>query len=189
MPSDARLVGVFCAAAAGADPAYRHAALNLGRHIAARGLTLVYGGGGAGLMGAVADGALAEGGTVIGVIPGFMVEAEHAHKAVADMRIVSSMADRKEMIIALADVFIALPGGVGTLDEMFEVISLAQLKFHRKRLAILDVDDFYASLIEFLERASNLGFIRDPDFAVPTVHRRPADALDHLLGANTPADS
>jgi len=189
MPSDSTYVGVFCGAAPGEPRIYVKTARSLGAEIARRGMVLVYGGGGAGMMGAVAGGALESGGRVIGVIPDFMVKAEQAHPGVADMRLVDTMAERKNVIIDLADVFIALPGGVGTLDELFEVTSLAQLRFHRKRSGLLDVDGFFDGLLQFLRRAERDRFIRDPEFAIPIVDREPSALLDRLTSGNNPDDS
>ena len=135
------------------------AARDLGSLLARRDIDLVYGGGRVGLMGAVADGALAEGGTVIGVIPQSLVDRELAHRGVTDLRITGSMHERKALMASLADGFIALPGGAGTLDELFEAWTWTMLGFHLKPCAVLNVAGFYAGLRDHVERMTNEGFI------------------------------
>jgi uncharacterized protein (TIGR00730 family) len=151
---------VFCGANAGTKDIYRSAAHELGRLLARSGIGLVYGGAGIGLMGAVADAALSEGGEVIGVIPRNLVKLEVAHRGAVDLRIVESMHERKAMMADLSDGFIALPGGVGTLEELFEVWTWAHLGLHRKPCALLDVDGFYSSLGTFLDHVQQEGFLR-----------------------------
>jgi hypothetical protein len=155
-----RSIAVFCGSAMGGHPAYRAMAAALGRGLAERGLELVYGGASVGLMGVVADAALAAGGRVVGVIPTSLVNRELAHSGVSDLRVVASMHERKNLMAALADGFIALPGGVGTLDELFEMLTWTQLGLHVKRCALLDVDAYYAPLVEFLDRAVAAGFVK-----------------------------
>ena len=152
---------VFCGANSGHDPRYVKAAAALGRSIAQAGLGLVYGGASIGLMGAVADAALAEGGEVIGVIPQTLVAREVAHHGLSDLRIVTSMHERKALMADLSDGFIALPGGVGTLEELFEVWTWSHLGLHRKPCGLLDVAGFYSGLGRFIDHVQQEGFLRD----------------------------
>lgn len=153
-------VAVFCGSSIGADPRYARAAAETGRELARRGLTLVYGGGRTGLMGAVADAALAAGGRVVGVIPHDMVAAERAHTGLTELRLVHSMHERKALIADLSHAFIALPGGYGTFDELFEIITWAQLAIHAKPVGVLNVGGFYDPLLSFLDHARDAGFIQ-----------------------------
>lgn len=157
-----RSVCVFCGSAMGSKAEYQVVAAALGREIARRGLTLVYGGAHVGLMGVVADAALAEGGRVTGVIPTSLVNRELAHLSVGDLRVVASMHERKNLMASLADAFVTLPGGVGTLDELFEMLTWTQLGFHAKPCAIVDVDGYFAPLLRFLEGAAGAGFVHRP---------------------------
>ncbi len=152
---------VFCGANSGHDPRYLDAAAALGRSIAQAGLGLVYGGASIGLMGAVADAALAEGGEVIGVIPQTLVAREVAHHGLSDLRVVTSMHERKALMADLSDGFIALPGGVGTLEELFEVWTWSHLGLHRKPCGLLDVAGFYSGLGRFIDHVQQEGFLRD----------------------------
>jgi len=152
---------VFCGANSGHDPRYGEAAAALGRGIAQAGLGLVYGGASIGLMGAVADAALAEGGEVIGVIPQTLVAREVAHHGLSDLRVVTSMHERKALMADLSDGFIALPGGVGTLEELFEVWTWSHLGLHRKPCGLLDVAGFYSRLGRFIAHVQQEGFLRD----------------------------
>ena len=152
---------VFCGANSGHDPRYGEAAAALGRGIAQAGLGLVYGGASIGLMGAVADAALAKGGEVIGVIPQTLVAREVAHHGLSDLRVVTSMHERKALMADLSDGFIALPGGVGTLEELFEVWTWSHLGLHRKPCGLLDVAGFYSGLGRFIDHVQQEGFLRD----------------------------
>lgn len=152
-------VAVFCGSLPGSDPQYMQAARDLGDLIARQGMTLVYGGGRVGLMGALADGALGAGGRVIGVIPQALVDRELAHTGVTDLRITDSMHERKALIASLADGFVALPGGAGTLDELFEAWTWTMLGIHFKPCAVLDVGGFYAGLRAQVERMATEGFV------------------------------
>ncbi len=143
----------------GNRPAYRTAAETLGRALAERGIGLVYGGGKVGLMGALADACLAAGGEVIGVIPQGLVERELAHPGAREMRIVGSLHERKALMADLSDAFITLPGGMGTWEEVCEVLSWAQLGLHRKPCGLLNVDGFYNSLIAMFDHAVAEGFL------------------------------
>lgn len=177
MSIELRRVAVYCGSSTGHSPRYREAATELGTLLAARGITLVYGGGNVGLMGAVADAALASGGEVIGVIPGFLKERELGHEGCTKLHVVETMHERKALMANLADAFIALPGGVGTLEEMFEVWTWTQLGSQRKPVGLLDVDGFYAQLVGFLDHLVLQGFVRPEDRKILEV----ADRGDTLL--------
>jgi uncharacterized protein (TIGR00730 family) len=144
---------VFSGSSPGAHPDYAQAAAGLGRALVAQGIGLVYGGSSTGLMGAIADAALDAGGEVVGVIPHALVEREIAHPGLADLRVVGSMHERKAMMAELADGFVALPGGMGTLEELFEVYTWTQLGLYAKPLGLLDVRGYYAQLAAFLDHA------------------------------------
>ena len=154
-----RHVCVFCGSKHGRQVSFTTAAQKTGRVLADRGIGLVYGGGDIGLMGEVADAAIGEGGTVIGVIPGFMVAHEVAHDGLTELRVVESMHERKATMSDLADGFVALPGGWGTLEELFEVTTWAQLGLHAKPVGILNVGGFYDLLVEFLDSTVDNGLI------------------------------
>jgi uncharacterized protein (TIGR00730 family) len=153
-------IAVFCGSSSGADPRFAAAAHAFGELMAAEGLALVYGGGHVGLMGVVADAVLARGGKAIGVIPRALWDREVGHRGLTELRIVDSMHERKATMASLADAFVALPGGLGTLEEIFEVWTWAQLGIHRKPVAFLDVAGFYAPLMQFLDSAVAAGFLR-----------------------------
>jgi uncharacterized protein (TIGR00730 family) len=176
---DLRSICVFCGASRGNDPRYAAAAAVVGERLARRGIQLVYGGGHLGLMGAVADAALAAGGRVVGVIPRGLVDRELAHTRVSELRIVDTLHQRKAVMAELSDGFIALPGGLGTLEELAEVLSWAQLDLHAKPIGLLDVGGYFAELEAFLDHALAEGFIAER-------HRRLLlvdDDIDHLLTA------
>ena len=151
---------VFCGSNAGASPRFAEVAERLGSALARREIGLVYGGGNVGLMGAVADGVLEHGGEVIGVIPDFLERAEVAHREVTELHVVGSMHERKALMAALADGFIALPGGFGTLDELAEALTWTQLGLQAKPAVLLDVDGFWEPLVRFLDAAVDHGFVR-----------------------------
>ncbi|MFN3581118.1 MAG: TIGR00730 family Rossman fold protein [Pseudomonas sp.] len=151
---------VFCGSSAGTQPLYIEAAQQLGAALAKAGICLVYGGAQVGLMGAVADAALAAGGEVIGVIPRHLVDRELAHGGLTELREVTSMHERKAMMADLSDAFIALPGGVGTFEELFEVWTWGQLGHHQKPCALFNAGGYYDKLIDFLDHATNQGFMR-----------------------------
>ncbi len=153
-------VCVYCGSKPGIRPAYREAAVRLGTALVTRGLGLVYGGARRGLMGLLAETVLARKGEVIGVIPDAMVSREIAHPGVLDLRVVKSMHERKALMVELADAFIALPGGYGTLDEFFEVAAWAQLRLHRKPCGLLNVEGFFDPLLAYLDRAVTEGFLK-----------------------------
>jgi uncharacterized protein (TIGR00730 family) len=178
---------VFCGSSAGNDPAYAASAAQVGRMLAERRIGLVYGGGRVGLMGALADAALAAGGEVIGVIPQALLERELGHRGLTQLHVVDSMHARKALMGELANGFIALPGGVGTLEELFEVWSWATLGLHRKPCGLLDVGGFFAPLIEFLDRQVREGFIHPAYRAVLLVASTPEGLLDAFAGYEPPA--
>jgi uncharacterized protein (TIGR00730 family) len=153
-------VAVFCAAADGARPEYREMAEELGRSLAARGLGLIYGGAKVGLMGAVADAALAGGGHVVGVIPHVLVDKEIAHDGVTELHVTSTMHTRKALMSEKADAFLILPGGFGTLEEMFEVLAWQTLKIHSKPVVLLNTEGFYDKMLEFLDVCDAEGMLR-----------------------------
>jgi uncharacterized protein (TIGR00730 family) len=155
-----RRVCVFCGSNAGARPAYRQAAQTVGRLLGRRGIELVYGGGHIGLMGIVADSCLSEGGRVIGVIPQALADKEVAHAGLTELRIVRSMHERKSVMAELSDAFLALPGGYGTWEELFEVLTWSQLGIQRKACAILNVEGYYDPLLEMADKALSDGFLR-----------------------------
>jgi uncharacterized protein (TIGR00730 family) len=153
-------VAVFCASASGARPEYMAAANALGRTLAECGIGLIYGGGNTGLMGAVADGALAAGGHVVGVIPEVLVDLEVAHRGVTELHVTSTMHTRKALMAARADAFIILPGGYGTFEEMFEVLAWQTLKIHSKPVVLLNVAGFFDTLLAFLDVCDGEGMLR-----------------------------
>jgi uncharacterized protein (TIGR00730 family) len=148
-------VCVYCGSATGANPAHRDAAEKLGVLLATRGIGLVYGGGNVGLMGVIADAALRAGGEVIGVIPGALMDKELGHTGVTKLHVVASMHERKQLMADLSDGFIALPGGIGTLEEFFETLTWLQLGFHNKPVGLLNVAGFYEHLLTFLRHVSS----------------------------------
>jgi uncharacterized protein (TIGR00730 family) len=154
-----RRLCVFCGSSCGSDPRFRDAAADLGRLLATRDIGLVFGGGSIGLMGVVADAALAAGGDVVGVIPHALAARELAHRQVADMRVVPSMHARKALMADLSDGFIALPGGLGTFEELLEIATWSQLGIHRKPLGILNVAGYYDPLVALLDGAVQAGFV------------------------------
>jgi len=179
---------VFCGSSSGHDPAYASAAAQLGRVLAERGIGLVYGGGRVGLMGIVADAALAAGGEVIGVIPQALLERELGHRGLTELRVVDSMHARKALMGELAGSFIALPGGVGTLEELFEVWSWATLGLHRKPCGLLDVNGFFAPLVSFLDRQVKEGFIQPEYRAMLMLAATPEALLDAFAAYEPPAE-
>jgi len=153
-------VAVFCAAAEGARPEYRAVATELGRALATRGLGLIYGGAKVGLMGAVADAALAAGGYVVGVIPHVLVDLEVSHEGISELHVVDTMHTRKALMGERADAFLILPGGFGTFEELFEVLAWQTLKLHSKPVVLLNVAGFYDTMLEFLDVCEREGMLR-----------------------------
>ncbi|HEX6900801.1 MAG TPA: TIGR00730 family Rossman fold protein [Thermoanaerobaculia bacterium] len=179
-------VCVFCGSSPGASPVYPEAAAHLGRAVAGRGLTLVYGGGHVGLMGVAADAALAAGGRVVGVIPEALEAKELAHRGLTELRVVGSMHERKALMSELADGFIALPGGVGTLEEWFEVWTWSQLGIQRKPCGLLNVAGYYDHLLAFLDHVTAERFLAPDHRAMVLVDDDDARLLDRLAGYRHP---
>jgi len=181
-------VCVFCGSSVGARADYLEVARALGAELAARGIGLVYGGARVGLMGALADACRAAGGEVVGVIPGALVEAEVAHTGLDDLRVVGSMHERKALMSELADGFVALPGGFGTLDELCEALTWSQLGLHvpPKPCALLDVGGFFRPLVELFDAAAEEGFLRPEHRGLVLVVDTPAGALDALAAWTPP---
>ncbi len=179
-------VCVFCGSSAGARPAYLAAASALGSSLARRGLGLVYGGASVGLMGAVADAAMASGGEVFGVIPAALEAKEIAHPGLTRLEVVGSMHDRKARMSELADAFVALPGGMGTLEELTEMLTWAQLGLHRKPCGLLDVAGYWRPLVAFFDHAVQERFLRPQHRALLLVEEQPEGLLD-ALAAFVPA--
>jgi uncharacterized protein (TIGR00730 family) len=175
-----RRICVFCGSSPGARPAYADAAEELGRLLVAEGIGLVYGGGAVGLMGKLADAVLAEGGEAIGVLPEALVAQEIGHPGLSDLRVVGSMHERKALMAELADGFVALPGGLGTVEELFEVYTWAQLGLHRKPCALLDVEGYYEGVAAFLAHAVEERFLREDHRAMLIVERHPGTLVERL---------
>lgn len=179
-------VCVFAGSSVGARPAYRHAAEELGRAVAGRGMEVVFGGGRVGLMGALADAALGAGGQVIGVIPAALEAKELGHTGLTELRVVKSMHERKATMADLSDGFIALPGGWGTLDELFEILTWGQLGLHAKPCGLLNADGYFDRLLSFMQHLVDERFVRPENVAMLSVATTP-DALLDLMEACTPA--
>ncbi len=181
--SSLRRICVYCGSRSGSQPRFGAAADELGALLAERGIGLVYGGASVGLMGTVADAVLAGGGQAIGVIPGDLFADEVAHEGLTELHVVGSMHARKALMSELADAFIALPGGFGTLEEVVEAVTWTQLGIHRKPVALLDVDGYYQHLLAFLDRAVADGLL-DPDSRRLLVHGDdPGRLVDDLAEA------
>lgn len=178
---------VYAGSNPGSDPAHRVAAANLGRLLAERGVGVVYGGGRTGLMGALADGCRGAGGHVTGIIPGFLEEKEVAHHDISELRVVGSMHERKTLMAELSDAFIALPGGIGTLEELFEIWTWSQLGQHRKPCGLLNVAGFYDRLIDFLDGVVEEGFLMPEHRSSLLVAADPADLLAAFAAYEPPA--
>ena len=185
--SPARSICLFAGSSLGADPRFAQAAAALGRELVARGYGVVYGGSSTGLMGVVADAALAAGGTVTGVIPEFLVAKEVAHRGLTELKVVTSMHQRKETMAALSDGFIALPGGLGTIEELFEVLTWGQLGLHAKPCGLLDVCGYFGDLLRFLDGAVAHQFLKPANRARVIVDDDPRALLDQLEAHAAPA--
>jgi uncharacterized protein (TIGR00730 family) len=175
-----RNICVFTGSQGGTLPAYSESAQQLARKLVERGFGLVYGGGNVGLMNVIADAVLELGGHVTGVIPNALVSKEVAHRGLSDLRVVKSMHERKAMMAELSNGFIAMPGGIGTMEEFFEVLSWAQLGIHNKPCGLLNVAGYYDPLIEFLDRAVTQDFIKPKHRALLFVESEPALLLDRF---------
>ena len=170
---------VYCGAKPGQE-IYGNAADALGGELTRRGIGLVYGGGRTGLMGRIADAVMENGGEVIGVIPHSLLSIEDAHQNISELKVVDDMHARKALMAKLADGFIAMPGGLGTLEELFEALAWAQLKFHRKPCAVLNIDGFYDRLADFLDHAVAEGFIKTDHRKLMLIDDSPAALLDKM---------
>lgn len=182
-----RSVCVFCGSNPGTRPEYRAAAEATGEHLARTGVRLVFGGGAIGLMGAVAAAAMRAGGEVIGVIPAALDRREIANRAVTELHVVDTMHERKAMMAELSDGFVALPGGLGTFEELFEMLTWAQLGIHAKPVGILNVAGFYDQLIGFLTSAVDEGFLRPRHLDLLVSETDPARLLDRMRAHRPPA--
>lgn len=172
---------VFCGAAFGNGPEYVDAAREVGTEIGRRGWTLVYGGGHVGLMGVLADSALVAGARVVGIIPRFLYEREVAHRGLSQLEIVASFAERKQRMGEISDAFLSLPGGVGTMDELFEAWSWTQARLQDKPSGLLNVAGYYEELIRFVDRATATGFIKPESRSALRVSGNVAELLDALM--------
>lgn len=172
---------VFCGSAHGSDPRYADAAVAVGREIASRGWRLVFGGGKVGLMGLLANAALEAGGEVVGVIPRFLYEWEVGHDGLTRLEIVETLAERKRRMGELSDAYLSLPGGIGTLDELFEALSWTQLRLEDKPSGLLNVEGFFDGLVAALDRATADGFIRPQHRELLSAGSEPSALLDLLF--------
>ncbi|MDG4574704.1 MAG: TIGR00730 family Rossman fold protein [Defluviicoccus sp.] len=178
-----RSLCVFCGSREGSDPAYREAAIRLGVLMARRGVRLIYGGGSIGLMGVVADAVLAEGGEAVGVIPDFLMRSEHGHRRLTEQIITGSMHDRKRRMFELADAFCVMPGGLGTLDETFEILTWKQIRLHELPIIVLDIAGYWQPLQAMLAKVISAGFADASILDLVTVANSPDDVLDTIATA------
>jgi uncharacterized protein (TIGR00730 family) len=182
-----KAVCVYCGSSPGASPVYTEAARAFGRALVAADLGLVYGGGKVGLMGVIADTVMAEGGRAIGVIPELLVNREVGHNGLSELHVVPDMHHRKKMMADLSDAFVAMPGGAGTLEELFEVYTWAQLGYHHKPVAVLNIDGFYDPLISLLQHTVREGFMRQTYFDLLQIDSDPATLIEKLERYRAPA--
>ena len=171
---------MYCGANVGNNPAYEAAAIDVGRTLAEQGIGLVYGGGGVGLMGVVADAALAAGGEVIGVIPEALKALEVEHKGLTDLHVVPDMHSRKAMMLGLADAVIAMPGGFGTMDELFEALTWSQLDYHRKLCGVLNVAGYYDHLLAWIDHSVQVGLVKPANLGLIVAGTTVHELLDGL---------
>ena len=181
-----RRICVFCGSSLGTNDAYREAARTVGRLFCQREIELVYGGGNVGLLGALADACLQDGGRVIGIIPEALKKKELAHAGLTELRVVASMHERKALMADLADAFIALPGGYGTWDEFCEVLTWSQLGIQHKACAVLNINGYYDPLLAMADRAVSEGFLREVHRALLIADEDPARLLDRLTVYSVP---
>ncbi|MDQ1166853.1 MULTISPECIES: TIGR00730 family Rossman fold protein [unclassified Flavobacterium] len=179
-------ITVFCASSFGTDKIYEEQAIALGRTLAEQNIELVYGGANVGLMGAVADGTLNAGGKVIGVLPNFLRSKEIAHQGLTELILVESMHERKTKMNELCDGVIALPGGFGTLEELFEMLTWAQLGLHKKPIAILNINGFYDSLLELLQTMTEKGLLKEVNQKMLLVSEDIEDLLNQMKNYTPP---
>lgn len=182
-------LGIFCGANAGNSDLYREGAEQLADVLSAAGITLVYGGSKLGLMGCIADRMLGNGGHVIGVIPQALVNVEIEHQGLTTLHVVNTMHERKAMIADLSDGFIMLPGGAGSLDEFFDVITLSQLGFHAKPCGILNTSGYYDGLLQFLDHAVTQGFLKHPHRKMIMVEHEPRALVEGFMSYQAPAEN
>lgn len=180
-------VAVFCGSSKGASEVYVEGAKQLGKELARRGITLVYGGSSIGVMGAVDDSVLAEGGQVIGVMPGFLDKREISHKHLTELIIVGSMHERKAKMAELSEGFMTLPGGPGTMEEFFEIFTWAQLGLHRKPLGFLNTNHYYDPLLEFFKHMATEQFLQEKYLSMALVDTDPGRLLDQFGSYEPPA--
>jgi uncharacterized protein (TIGR00730 family) len=173
-------VCVFCGSSPGARPAYAEATAEVARLLAGEDIGVVYGGGHVGLMGVLADTVMAAGGEAIGVMPQALLDREIGHTGTSELRVVGSMHERKALMADLSDAFIALPGGAGTLEELFEVYTWSQLGLHDKPCGLLDVEDYFSGLVGFLDHAVDERFLREEHRAMLIVEREPRRLIERL---------
>jgi len=178
--SEIRRLAVFCGSNPGARPDYVNGARALGRLLSERGIGIVYGGASVGVMAALAEAVLDEMGEIIGVIPKMLVEREVAHRALTDLRVVGSMHERKALIAELSDGFVALPGGIGTLEEFFEIWTWAQLGMHQKPCGLLNIAGYFDPLLAFLDRAVEEKFVREVHRSMVIVESSPDKLLERF---------
>jgi uncharacterized protein (TIGR00730 family) len=175
-------LAIYCGSATPSDPVYIENARFVGRTLAERGIGVVYGGGRLGLMGAVADGALEAGGEVIGVIPTALVNAEVAHRGCTELHVVETMHQRKQAFTDLSDGFVTIPGGTGTMDELWEAMSWAQLGYHSKPVGLLNVAGYYDGLIAFVDKMAEVGFLRPMHRDILLIDDTLETLLDRMAG-------
>jgi uncharacterized protein (TIGR00730 family) len=183
--SPIKTLAVYCGASSGVSPVYAEAACDLGRALVSHNIGLVYGGGNVGLMGVIADEVLARGGEVTGVIPTALLEREVGHAGLTRMFVVKNMHERKAMMAELSDGFIAMPGGLGTLEELFEMLTWSQLGIHAKPVGVLNVNGFYDGLVRFMAHLQGEGFVRAQHASMMMVEAGPDALIRRLQGAAT----
>ena len=186
--NEIKRIVVYCGANVGNNPAYQAAAVAVGRTLAEQGIGLVYGGGGVGLMGVVADAALAAGGEVIGVIPEALKVLEVEHKGLTDLHVVPDMHSRKAMMLGLADAVIALPGGFGTMDELFEALTWSQLDYHRMLCGVLNVAGYYDHLLAWIAHSVAVGLVKPANLGLIVAGTTVQEVLDGLRSQPFPLD-
>ena len=179
-------ISVFCGSRSGNDPQFKNAAIELGKTLVKNNVGLVYGGGKIGLMGVLAEAVLQEGGEVTGVIPEFLEQKELAHPGINTLHVVKSMHERKELISDISDAFIALPGGLGTLDELFEIVTWAQLGLHNKPCGVLNVNGYYNDIINFLIHSVNNEFIQQEFVDMIKFEEKPQILLERFFNYKHP---
>lgn len=184
--TEIKQICVYCGSSPGATPQYQQAAKILGQTLATRKIDLVYGGADIGLMGAVANAVLTHGGKVTGVIPKALYRKEVAHQGLSNLEVVADMHERKARMAELADGFVTLPGGLGTLEELFEMLTWSQLGFHEKPIGLLNIENYYTSLLEFIQHSVNQGFVKPIHQQLFTVSDSPETLIDSMNAYRSP---